>query len=319
MQTYTCVKKNSGEIVGVFSVGKRRVFYQQEIKNVRYFSDLRIDPKERGSRLLYQIGRYIIDHGILGDDVAQTIVFADNEVMLKLIDKLAQPEKRMSLFKFFPAGEYISYMVKFSSGRQSEGDYMVRKAGTKDITQMQSLVLSEGSKKEFFPYYDFNFSGNDYYRGLAFDNYYLAFKGEELVGMAGVWDQHSIKQTRIYDYSTSYKMLRPALNIYGRLTNGFILPSKGTVLRYLTIHSIIIKNNESAIFDSILNKINNDFRTGAFDYFLVGLDERDSLNDSMRKFSNKKIVKGRHFIVANKDEIEESLQHSLYYLEAARI
>jgi hypothetical protein len=34
VETYTCFKKNSVEIVGVFSVGKRRVFYQQEIKKV---------------------------------------------------------------------------------------------------------------------------------------------------------------------------------------------------------------------------------------------------------------------------------------------
>jgi hypothetical protein len=41
---------------------------------------LRIAPQERGLRLLYQIGRYIADNEILGNDVAQThFLVANND------------------------------------------------------------------------------------------------------------------------------------------------------------------------------------------------------------------------------------------------
>lgn len=319
IETYACVRKASNKISGVFSVGKRRVFYKNEVREIRYLSDLRIHPEIQGLRLVYEIGRFITDNNILADNVAQSIVFAENEVMLRLVEKLDRPAKKMLLLKYFPAGNYISYMVKFSRQKEDDRDIQIKKAGLLDIPQMQALVLKEGPRKEFFPYYDFNQLQNDYYAGLSIDHFYLAYKNKELIGIAGIWDQHQIKQTRIYNYSIYYKLLRPFINIFAVLTGGFLLPAKGKVLRYLSIHSILIKNNNFNIFNCLLAAINNDYTNGKFNYFLVGLDEKDDLNKSLYNFSNKRIMKGKHFLVANKETVDEDLLHSLYYLEAARI
>ncbi len=319
IETYVCRKKGNSKIVGVFSVGKRRVFVGNDKRYIRYFSDLRVHSSAHGSRVIYEISRFVTDNNLLEDNVAQTIVFADNTVMLRLIQRLQERSKKLSIFKYFSAGNYISYMVKFTSARKINRAYIIRKAIKEDVPAMQKLLASEGPKKLFYPFYDFSLPSNTYYDGLSVDHYYVAFSAEELIGIVGVWDQHQIKQTRITGYNRWFKMLRPFVNFFGYITNGFVLPDVGTTLSYLTVHSIIIKNNNSAIFSSLLDKINNDYKKKSFSYLLIGLDEKDHLNKSLSTFAKKRTIKGKHFLVSNRGTVEESLLNSLYYLEAARI
>jgi hypothetical protein len=319
VEVYTCKRKVDHKIVGVFSVGSRRIFFKGDIKQTRYISDLRVYPDEQGSGLVYQLTRFIADN-VLGEDAAQTIIFADNDLMLNLIERLTFVSKKRPVFRFFPAGNYTSYMVKFATQTKiKDSAYLVRKAEDFDIPKMQKLLLYEGPKKQFFPYYDFNILNTNYHKGLAIDNFYLAFENEKLVGITGIWDQHSIKQTRVCNYSLVYKLIRPFVNFYGSLFNGFMLPAKGTVLRYLAMHSIVIRGNNSLVFNSILQQINNDHSKKQFDYFLVGLDERDNLNEALKKFPNKRIIKGKHFLISKKDVVDEAALQSIFYLEAARI
>ncbi len=167
IETYTCRKQDNQKIMGVFSIGKRRVFYENEIKWIRYFSDLRIHPAAQGSRIIFEISRFITDNKMLEDEVAQTIVFADNTVMLRLIERLQRHSKRLSIFKYFPAGNYTSYMVKFSSQEKKQGAFMVRRAEKEDAAAMQELLIIEGPKKMFYPYYDFSLPASGYYQGLS--------------------------------------------------------------------------------------------------------------------------------------------------------
>lgn len=319
-EIYVCRNKNSNNIEGVFSVGKRSVFYHGQIKQVRYFSDMRILAQSQGSRLLFQVVRFMTDQVLVQDEIAQAIVFADNKVMLELIHKLQHRSAKMSIFNFYSAGNYVSHMVKFSGAisKKSVG-YQIRKAITNDIDQMQEFMLKVGPKKEFFPYYNFKALGSDYYANLSIENFYLAFDNEKLVGMAGTWDQHSMKQTKIYGYSLPYKILRPFINLYGLLSSGFTLPAEGTVLKYLTIHSIWIHENNNEVFESILLEINQDYNNNSFDYFLVGLNEKDTLNKSLSVFRNKRIIKGRHFLITKNNKPDQEMLEASYYLEAARI
>ncbi len=195
--------------MGVFSEGKRRVFVGKKIKNIRYFSDLRVPPTAQGSRILYEVTRFITENNILEVGVALIIVFAENKVMLGLINRHQHGAKKLSIFKYFSAGSYLSYMVKFSSTRKIKGPHLINQATKEDVPAMQKLLSAEGPKKLFFPYYDFTLPSKTYYAGLTIEDYYDAFSEEELVGIVGVRDQHQIKQTRITGYSRWVGVLRP--------------------------------------------------------------------------------------------------------------
>ncbi|MEO7293806.1 MAG: hypothetical protein ABIW34_11925 [Ginsengibacter sp.] len=318
-EIYVCRNKSDNKIEGVLSVGKRRVFYKNEIKQIRYFSDMRILPQSQGSRLLYNVVRFITDNILQPSEIAQAIVFAENTIMLQLIQKLQYRSKKMSIFNFYPAGNYTSYMVKFSAGvKKANSKYHIKKATPGDVTQIQAFIINEGPKKNFFPYYDLKEIGRDYYQGLAIEDFYLAFENKKLIGIAGVWDQQALRQTKIIGYSLLYKILRPAINLIGFLSNGFTLPPKNTLLKYVTVHSILIDGNNSHVFENILTEINNDNYRSGFDYFLVGLDAKDNLNKSLSIFKNKRKIKGNHFLIS-KTQPEQEILDASFYLEAARI
>lgn len=319
-EVYVCRRKDDQHIYGVFSVGKRRVFYQNKVQDLRYFSDLRIHPKVQGARLLYQITRYITDHNLLEDGFAQTIVFADNTLMLKLIESLNQRAGKLCIFKYYPAGNYNSYMVKFSRLKvQNHGNVPVRKASENDIEGMNEFIKTNGSTKNFFPFYDFTRLDTPYYQGLTIDKFYLAIANEEIIGIAGVWDQKDIKQTKIHGYSKLFSSVRPLFNLFSFITGGLKLPPAGTTLNYLAIHTILIKDNDPIILKKILQTISNDYAKAGFDYFLIGFDEKDELNEALSIFKHKRTIKGKHFLVSNKEITDAEILSSPYYLETARI
>lgn len=319
-EVYVCRRKDDLKINGVFSVGKSRVFYQNKVQEIRYFSDLRIHPEVQGARVLYQITRYITDHNLLEEGFAQTIVFADNNLMLKLIGSLNQRAGKLSIFKYYPAGNYNSYMVKFYRfTAKDHWDVTVRNAEENDVESMNELIKSNGSTKNFFPFYDFSKLVSPYYKGLTIDKFYLAISNKEIVGIAGVWDQKAIKQTKVHGYSRLYKIVRPLVNLTAFITGGLKLPRPGTTLNYLTIHSIIIKNNEPIILKKLLQTISNDFVKSGYDYFLTGFDEKDQLNEALSIFKHKRTIKGKHFLVSNKEITDAETLSSPYYLETARI
>jgi hypothetical protein len=274
----------------------------------------------QGARVLYQITRYITDHNLLEGSFAQTIVFADNTLMLKLIESLNQRASKLSIFKYYPAGKYNSYMVKFSRfAIKNIVDVPVRKANKYDIESMNAFIKSNGGTKNFFPFYDFNELNTSYYKGLDIDNFYLAIVSEEIVGIAGVWDQKAIKQTKVHGYSTLYKSVRPLVNLSSFITGGLKLPSPGTTLNYLIIHAVVVKQNDPIILKKLFQTISNDFVKSGYNYFLIGFDEKDHLNEALSIFKHKRTIKGKHFLVSNKEITDAETLSSPYYLETARI
>ena len=318
VNTYVIRERDTNTIDGLFSVARRKVFSDGNPTPILYISNLKIKHQRRGSRILYIVGRYIADHLMDEIDLAHTIVFADNEAMLQLINSLRNRNRKVSDITFFPAGDYSSYMVRFSGcSKGNHYGYTIIRADEKHIPLMNELVFSEGSKKQFYPVYDFTLLGNNYYKGLTIDNFYLAFENEKLVGMAAIWDQRAFKQTRVTGYSKTYALMRPLINLYGFITGGERLPASGDIINYLNIHSVVVKNNDSKVFDSLLYQINNDYNKSECKYFLTGFDQRDPLNTSLDKFKVKRTIMGKHFLVRNK-EAADSLPH-LFYLECARI
>ncbi|MFV8104431.1 hypothetical protein ACNQ23_27020, partial [Enterobacter cloacae complex sp.6730515] len=91
-----------------------------------------------------------------------------------------------------------------------------------------------GEHYNFIPAYNFEevAQGHQYFSGKKLSDFSLYFKGEKLVGMFGLWDQHSIKQTKILNYSSAIAVLRPVYNFLTPITKGMRLPKLGDSIQY---------------------------------------------------------------------------------------
>jgi hypothetical protein len=320
VEIYVCRQQN--RIVGVFSIGKRTVFFDGSPRQLRYFSDLRIHPEFQKSMLLVRMSRFLKTNKIIQEnEISHAVIFSENKTMTDLIEKVDDHFlKKASLLKFSLYGDYCSYMISLSKQRKKKKSNLhIRKAESKDIETMQLFFNKEAPSKQLYPCYNFSCLDDSYYYGLKINDFYLAFEKEKLVGITGVWDQRKFKQTKIYSYSGSIKFVRPLLNIASKITKGFILPEPGEKLNYFMLHTILTQNNEPKIFKDLLEKIYADNYLSEFSYFLCGLDKNDGLCHVFKDFT-KRIVKGGVYSVSFDTEIGRGNSISPnFYLETARI
>ncbi len=317
-EVFVAFDSGTNLIWAVFNIGRRRVWYENKVVYVRYLSDLRIHPAKQKGSLLLRISSHFCKLCAQEELPAQTIVFEDNEKMLHVIEKLKQMKGSSNLPLYHFAGKLITHLFRVKSRNFDKGTYEIRRAKASDIQSMQSFFDSESSKINYSPYYDFTSLGTPYYQGLQIEDYFLAFQNGQIAGMCGVWDQISIKQTRIVSYSKLYRMMKPVYNLLAPLTGWSKLPMEGSILHTLNLHCICVSNRNPKIFQSLMWHISGVYTNAKFDSMLCSLSEEDPL---IRVFDAVKCrrIKGNYYLVNDGRDIQDSLQNPLFYIESARI
>lgn len=277
-----------GGLAGVFAAGKRRVYVEGEPRNIRYLSDLRIDPAHRGGRWLLRGWRHLRENVFAPGEFAQTLILSDNADVLALLTS-----GRAGLPRYEPAGAYRTHFLAARQRPPRSRRWRVARAGPHDAADMQALVTAEGPRKAFFPCWDFGRLGRTPHdRNLTMNDFFLARDGEGmLAGMVGVWDQSAFRQTRIRGYGGWARWGRPL----SRFAAGVALPRPGETLplRYLT--AILCRGNDPAVFRALLGAVIEAHRSWN-GYLVAGLDGEDRLHEALRGL-RRRTVEGRHFLV----------------------
>lgn len=319
-EVYVCLDRDSNLVCGVFNIGFRDIYFHTEAKRARYLCDLRIHPDYRGSSLLYRIIQKVKRLNLVEDGIpAQTIVFGDNLNMLNIISRSRHLSNGGHIPTYHFAGKYISTLLGLKQPKQSITDFKIRQATMEDLPDLQNFMDREGRKINYFPIYRLEDLHHDFYRGIHISDYFLAFKAGQLVGICGVWNQKSFKQTRITAYSRSYQLIRPFYNLLAMLRRANTLPPAGSLVNYLYLHTILISDRDPTFFEAIVQVMVNHFRNSTFDYLLCGLAENDPLLAAFDRFKNKRTVAGHYFLVNHSKSVDESLLKDWFYLEASRI
>ena len=75
--------------------------------------------------------------------------------------------------------------------------------------------------------------------------------------MFGLWDQHSIKQTKILNYSSAIAVLRPVYNLLTPITKGMRLPKLGDSIQYHVLHTLMCHPEDLALHHKMLEDAYN--------------------------------------------------------------
>ena len=302
-------------IGGVFAAGTRQVFVNGSLTDMRYLSDMRIAPEFRKGLLMARGFKYLKQNILKTNECAQTLVLSENKSALKLLTS-----RRAGLPHYHFAGDYNCYAISAQQKIGSSKDVLsVRRATSHDIKSMQTFFDLEAKTKQFYPHYDFSELQDPYYRDIAMDDFFLAFDGDELVGIAGLWNQSKFKQTRIQKYATWLQLLRPVYNLTARWHSGIALPKPGSIFNYLYLHAIVCRDNSPEILKIMLKAIFKELAQTKFSYIMLGLDCKDDLNGAVRDL-RKLNYSGQHFLVSADAEPPSELNlDRVFYFEAARI
>lgn len=317
-EVYVALDPISSNVIGVFNLGKRQLWFRGKKIEVRYLCDLRIHPSNQNGLTFYRILKFYKQLTCKDGYPSQTIVFADNQAMTNLIDK-QMVNKSPSIPFYHLQGVIETHMIETSNQIASDENYKIRKAESNDLVALQKFINRESAKIDFFPFLDLTKLGYDYCQDLNINDFYFAEQENEIVGVIGAWDLRKIKQTRVTGYSQKFKIIRLFYNLYARLSNRKLLPVVGTCVSYKTLCSILIKNRSVSIFQSILSKIINDNKSNDVDYLLCSLHNNDPLNASLNTIKKSRKAFGNYYLVDFSQTLNDKYKSDFFYIEAARI
>jgi predicted DNA-binding protein YlxM (UPF0122 family) len=298
-----------------FSIGKRSVYVNGEKQLTRYGNDLRIHQDYKGGRTLFRLFKKYRE--LMQDEWMQTVILEENKASIDTVGS-----GRLSLPNYHEAGKLVTHMIALNQ-KVSPARHTIRRADANDINLMQEFFDKNSKKKQFYPCYDFSKvdSDNSYYRNLNLNNYYLCLNDQELVAVAGVWDQKEFKQTRFLSYHGNMKILRHISNLSSKLFGGLNLPAPGSLGNYISMHSVLCKDNDPVLLKSLVAQIMSDYRGSAYDALILGFDQDDALHQGVDKLKRHSLI-SNHYL-ASYGEQPEILNHpsapSLMYLEPCRL
>lgn len=303
------------KVVGAFCLGQRQAFVNGERRPVWYGNELRLHSGWRGGVALHRMFRTF--KSVLGDDWMQTIIMAGNEASLGAV-----ASGRAGLPTYHPCGELASFMVSVRQKLAISSDMAVRRAVTADIPAMQVLYETEASRKQLAPCFDFSRLGtkDPYYAGARLEDFFLAFDGDRLVGMAGWWDQTPFKQSRVIGYSQTMRRLRPFYNLFAGATGRITLPREGVISRYAYLHAVACLDNDPAILRTILAAVLDDpAARRAVDSVVFGCDVRDPLQNALKGLKVRK-MRSHQFLASYAGDPRANIdQDQLFYVEPSRM
>lgn len=309
---------HNSRLVASFSIGKREVYVNGKKRLTRYGNDLRIHQNYKGGRTLFRLFKKYKE--LMQDEWMQTVILDENKASVDTVGS-----GRLSLPTYHEAGQFITHMVALNTSNPSSCN-QVRRATLDDIDDMQNFFDDYAKKKEFYPCYNFKKigTGDAYYRNLNISDYFLYYNNHELSGVVGTWNQKEFKQTRFLSYHGSMKFLRHVNNLSSKIFGGLNLPSAGSLANYVSLHSILIKDNQPEVLRHILSSILSEYKNSPYDALIIGFDKCDPLHEALRGFKSHTLI-SNHYL-ASYGEIPNYLkQHAeqneapLFYLEPSRL
>lgn len=306
------------QVIGVFNIGFRKLWINEKPTTVRYLCDLRVAPQWQTGHVFLRILRFY--KATAKDELlsAQTIVFRDNTLMHRFIEKRKSKSVDFPVPYYHKQGTLETFLLEPRKLIPEQNKYIVRRAARDDIERLQKFIDVESARIPHYPVYNLSELDSSYYHQLKIEDFVVCFRQSEIVGTSFVWNQKAYKQTRVTAYSPTYNLIRPAYNLLSKFTGRSALPKAQTILDYSTIGCILTRNRNPNIFKSMMDNILADQRYSKLHYIMCSLDERDPLNEICKSYSKKRTTYGHYFLV-DFDPIDRNKKADFFYIDGARI
>lgn len=284
-QVVICRDSRDKRIAGFGCRSVRTVYVNGQPTPIGYLSALRALPEYRNRGLVARGYAYLKQlHADGRTPLYLTTISAGNERALSILTS-----GRAGLPTYGFAGNYHTLVISLRQRRPppaASGSIEVRAASQDDLHEVLEFLHTVGPARQFFPCYeegDF-FGQRGTLRDLAPSDLLLAFRGHQLVGMLGGWDQHAFKQSVVERYPNPLLWSRPLYNAWARLRGGTKLPRPGSSFRYLTAALPVVLDNDPTVFAALFETLLSQAAQGACDFLVIGLHESDPLLSLVQPF-----------------------------------
>lgn len=307
-------RERPGSVLGMVDIGQRRQYLDGQPWPVSYLHDLRIAPEGRGGGVLAALFRAIALEMQAPGSWMEAVILEDNLVPLGIVGR-----GRPGLPNFYPNGRITTSLLPGGHLRtRASSGLRIRAATAADAAQLQQL-WQQASSQQGFPCYQVEelLNASPYYQGLRIEDYWLAFVGPQAVGVVGVWNQKTFKQTRVARYSPWLAALRKPYNLGSRVFGGLHLPAVGDTFNYLTLHGLSVQEKDPLIFQALLDHVLA-HQVEPRQSLVCGFFDDDPLGEVLRSY-RRQTLRSCHFLLSYDHDPRPTQARGPRHVEIARL
>ncbi len=317
-QILKCTDTHNGRLVGLGARHGTTLFINGVKREVGYLSDLRADRAVRRGTLLargYAYLRALHDANPL--PLYFSVILDGNDEAIA-----ALTSGRAGLPVYQDCGRVLTPAIHLDRqlpARNLEG-ISTRHGTAASMPLVFAFLERELAGKQFAPCYSSQDMGTQRLLGLKPEDFYLAYRGDEIVGCVAAWDQSEFRQTHVEGYATPLRLARPFYNALAKISVLRPLPPPGSKIRYIYLALIAAKNNSTELFDLLLRTVYRHRRAGDSRFMIAGLHERDPLSTVLEGYRRIE-AGGRLFCIYYPDDagFAASLDDRPPYVEMAAV
>lgn len=274
---------DTSELAGMMCRAGRPYFINGQAQMCGYLTQLRVADKFQG--------RWLPTRGIpllkeLERDGQTPVYFMaisdENQTMHALLGKRpgsAFPRTR-------PLAAITTLGVILRRPRPSlRAPFLVERGSKEKLEEIITFLGKAGASRQFFPAYTLaDFTELDTTRGFDPADFVVARQGGNILGVIGLWDQSSYKQTVVQAYASGLRRLRPFYNLGARLFGAQPLPAPGEHIHSAYASFICIERNDPQVFAVLLREIYNLAAERRYAHLMLGLTDGDPLLPVAKKY-----------------------------------
>lgn len=272
------------EIAAVLCRATQPRFVNGQVEEIGYLGQLRVDKKHRGQWvLLHGLGALRTLHAD-GRTPAYLSAISDENATARgiLVD---HPRREFPIHhevaRIYTMGIILRKPWLPLPRRPS---VEVERGSPAQIGEIVAFLQQHGSKRQFFPAYEEADFDGDTTRGFRVQDFLVARHRTQILGVLGLWDQSTYKQSVVQSYADSLRRLRPFYNLAARAVGVQPLPGTGQHIRSAYASFICVANDDLDAFGALLQQVYRLAADRGLAYLMIGLVERDPLLAIARKY-----------------------------------
>lgn len=310
-------KDQSDVIVGMMNIGWKECFINGEVSKIRYAADLRIKRNARGKKSLEVFMEYVSTQ-LPRDFIFQSVVLEDNKIARHLMH-----QKREGFADAYLYDQITTYTIsQVKKPKGVDGLHLVTLSEA-TIPDVNHFVDRMKEHYNFLPNYDFSQlkqNNHPFWAGMSLEDFNLILnENEQVVGLFGLWDQKSFKQTKVMKYSTTLKLLRPIYNVLAKIIGLIHLPQVNDSFDYLMCHSALCEPNDQATMHYLIHQAHIKTKEKNKSTYCITIADNDPRKENMGSFKAHKMkaIHGLHSFGADPKDYFD--REKISYFEVGRI
>jgi len=311
---YVCEDAEAKSIEALGTIQFRDAFIEKKKQSVAYLGDLRMTRRVRGGDFLQKYFSVELKKAFEREkcEVGLTAILRKNVAAKFALVRRRKSQPNAPFYK--KVRGYSITNVYVLRPKKLKSKLLVRRATHDDLAAIK-LTLSDDHKARAFGY---DFSGDllehrlQKWPGLSLNDFFLAFKDDELVGLCAPYDTQAFKRLRVLSYEGELGKTRRLVNATRLFTGAFALPKEGACFSYKTLTHLYVKHQDPNTFGALFNAVYNAHTKKGVHFLSVYVEEGSPFEQVLDPYA-KTLVEADLYTVSlpgssfNEKEIHEPL------------